>query len=810
MLPSTTRAHHPRSSHGSRPAGDPLADREAEHGEREPPGDLARAAVGRDERAVHDVQGREHEERLRRPVVQPAHDPPALLDELHVVHARPRRLRRRAVRRHQREPASAPARRSTSPPTPPSPRPMARRRRPGDRSRRAQPCATPCAPPASPRDLAAWPCVSRPAPSPAFPGGTAGSRRARSRPRSSSRASRGRAAKGRRGGVPSASNDESWHGQLKPEPSGAAIDRAPEVRAGHAPRPHGVAAAHEPRRAELHLLLHRPRVAVIGDERHALRLAVGERVQPHGLDPAGRTRPALRGCDHEAHRGHRERSTSRRCRPRRRAPSARLRRSVLSSSATVPETNAAPPLRYRSDAPVRRFLARRMLVVEGSHAYTGCRRLPAARWPRGPGRVRKRPSAGGARLHRARTPGPTAPGNLVGNGSTDGPCVRLQCQQIDCAADHLPTTTVSGVVYDPAGTIRSTTSSSTSRTTRCSRSSRASSATSAAWSRAARPSSRRSPDSNGRFVLTNAPAGQNIPLVLQLGKWRKQVVIPAGHPPARTRSCPIRAVMRLPAKQSEGDMPQIAVATGGCDAFECLLQKIGIDVERVHERGRRRQGARLPGHRWRGAVDPDDALRPASGRARRCRTYDLIVNSCECAGVPAGEAAVVDRQPRRVRERRRPALQHALPLLLDRPDEDRRRARRVEQPGVAVDGDVHSGGGRHDVHRRLRRHDVPQGRGLRRVAREFVGATLALGEFPIDDARYNVTAANPPSTQWVANPNSGQTETGSPALLHYTFNTPVGRARAEPVRQGALQRLPRRREPVLDASRSRASAWTGR
>ena len=37
-----------------------------------------------------------------------------------------------------------------------------------------------------------------------------------------------------------------------------------------------------------------------------------------------------------------------------------------------------------------------------------------------------------------------------------------------------------------------------------------------------------------------------------------------------------------------------------------------------------------------------------------------------------------------------------------------------------------------------------------------------------------MTAANPPSTQWVHNPNTGQTATGGPALLHYTFNTPVG------------------------------------
>lgn len=41
--------------------------------------------------------------------------------------------------------------------------------------------------------------------------------------------------------------------------------------------------------------------------------------------------------------------------------------------------------------------------------------------------------------------------NLLGNGDANGhPCVNLECMQVDCAARGLPTTTVSGVVYDPA------------------------------------------------------------------------------------------------------------------------------------------------------------------------------------------------------------------------------------------------------------------------------------------------------------------------------------------------------------------------
>jgi hypothetical protein len=145
-------------------------------------------------------------------------------------------------------------------------------------------------------------------------------------------------------------------------------------------------------------------------------------------------------------------------------------------------------------------------------------------------------------------------------------------------------------------------------------------------------------DETGHFVLTGVPTGMHIPIVTQLGKWRRQTYVP------EVRGCETTTLTdpyytRLPKNQSEGDMPHIALTNGGCDQMGCMLPKIGIDPS---EFGYQSDGAKkavntyigggggvggpVPPLPITGATPADNLWRDAKLLA----TYDLGIFSCEC------------------------------------------------------------------------------------------------------------------------------------------------------------------------------------
>ena len=221
--------------------------------------------------------------------------------------------------------------------------------------------------------------------------------------------------------------------------------------------------------------------------------------------------------------------------------------------------------------------------------------------------------------------------NLVGDGG--GPCTNLQCSQVDCAAKGLPETTVSGIAYDPAGHMplynvfvyvpNATPDPIVAGSPTCSACQAPASGSPLVYT---------STDSAGAFHLKNVPAGDHVPIVLQLGKWRRQLEIP------HVEACTDNAfrdpnVVRLPAKASEGDMPLMALASG-CDAAECFLHDLGIDASEftgpggsghVHVYGGNYAGVTIPGM--------GDAYSLWSSASNLLK-YDMVLGACECYVYP--------------------------------------------------------------------------------------------------------------------------------------------------------------------------------
>jgi hypothetical protein len=82
-------------------------------------------------------------------------------------------------------------------------------------------------------------------------------------------------------------------------------------------------------------------------------------------------------------------------------------------------------------------------------------------------------------------------------------------------------------------------------------------------------------DSEGRFQLLDVPSGEQLQLVVQTGKWQRTTTLEG------VVACQDNLVdeddTRLPRKSSEGNLPSIALISGGEDTLECLLRKLGID-----------------------------------------------------------------------------------------------------------------------------------------------------------------------------------------------------------------------------------------
>jgi hypothetical protein len=204
-----------------------------------------------------------------------------------------------------------------------------------------------------------------------------------------------------------------------------------------------------------------------------------------------------------------------------------------------------------------------------------------------------------------------------------GPCVNLQCRQVTCPEGT--TTTLKGTVYDPAGAdpiynaivyVPNEAVLPFAEGVECDQCGALASGS---------PVVATLTSATGEFTLNDVPVGDDVPVVVQVGRWRRQTVV--SKVTACTDNVMSADATRLPRNQKEGDIPQMAIATGAVDPIECLLRKVGIeDQEFTPPTGHGRihvyteNGSTLP------VTTPAEQLWASVDSLKR---YDMVLLPCE-------------------------------------------------------------------------------------------------------------------------------------------------------------------------------------
>ena len=160
----------------------------------------------------------------------------------------------------------------------------------------------------------------------------------------------------------------------------------------------------------------------------------------------------------------------------------------------------------------------------------------------------------------------------------------------------------------------------------------------------ARPGTRRrwsapSPTPGATSRSRTCPSAANIPLIVQVGKWRMQYTLSNVSSASRTTPQSLAGTkLQMPRNHMEGDIPNIAVSTGSRRLARVPAPPHGSRRERVHRRPDGR-GAHphLHGRRLGGRPGRSRHERPASKQSYQylwntdasMEAYDLVLLSCE-------------------------------------------------------------------------------------------------------------------------------------------------------------------------------------
>lgn len=130
---------------------------------------------------------------------------------------------------------------------------------------------------------------------------------------------------------------------------------------------------------------------------------------------------------------------------------------------------------------------------------------------------------------------------------------------------------------------------------------------------------------DGSFTLKNIPVNSDYTIVIQSGKWRRQF---AQH----VDTSPITGLaLHMPSDHTQGDIPMIAISTGGVDGLECVLRDMGIaDTEFTDDNGAVNAGGHI--HLYNGGGSYISAASPRESALTEnpatLDSYDVAMFPC--------------------------------------------------------------------------------------------------------------------------------------------------------------------------------------
>lgn len=290
---------------------------------------------------------------------------------------------------------------------------------------------------------------------------------------------------------------------------------------------------------------------------------------------------------------------------------------------------------------------------------------------------------------------------------------------------------------------------------------------------------------DGKFTLTNAPCGTNIPLVIQLGRWRRMITIPSVACCATTSLTNTQTHLPRDHVGVMGDLfsdiPLMAFSTGSVDTLHCVLRKIGVaDTEFTDPSGTGRV------HFYKDNGAKIDNQTPAASTlyssATELAKYDMTLFECVGSQVQktlANQQNVIDYANNGGRVF---ATHYSYVWLTN--DTGTVASNTAPKP-FSQTAVWHVNQGSYDtatgyVDQTLQGDTGTQ---ARRIAfanwLKLVGASTTLGQIPVNVVRNDfdsvstaaATQSGTPAQQWLY--STGTPFTGP---LHYTFDTPVAYA----------------------------------